>query len=92
VKVAVRVPKDPSALPPMPDAAAMDQLAQELIDKLADPFAKQRWAADRLIQQYSGELFPAFRRLINSGKIADEGVRDKLQRLLEAMPPDALAS
>ena len=89
VTVAVRMPKDPAAVEPkLPTDAAMDRLAQELADKLRDPFSQQRWAADRLIQQYSGELAPAMRRLIERGQLAEEGTRKKLQQLLDAMPPD----
>jgi hypothetical protein len=90
VKIQTRAPVDPSKVqPPMPSQADRLDLARGLIALMTADWKEQRYLAWRTVRDFSDELGTAYRKLLETGQVADEGTAKTLKDILEATHPGA---
>ncbi len=79
---------DEVPLPPMPDRVVLDALAEGLVAAFESRYGEQRNAARKLVERFSLPLAPSLRTCLETGRIKDDGVRERIEALLGAVRPD----
>lgn len=90
VKIQTRAPVDPSKVnPAMPSQADRLDLARGLVALMTADWKEQRYLAWRTVRDFSDDLGTAYRKLLETGQVSNEGTANTLKDILEATHPGA---